>query len=54
MKKLLKNWKTTLAGLAAIVTGAALIAKGQLIEGIAAITTGLGLSAAKDFDKTGL
>jgi hypothetical protein len=49
-----RNWKTTFFGLASIVTGVALILKGQTIEGITAITTGLGLGVAKDYDKTGL
>jgi len=49
-----RNWKTTFFGLASIVSGVALILKGQMIEGITAITTGLGLGVAKDFDKTGL
>ena len=54
MKKLFKNWKTTFFGLASIVSGVALILKGQMIEGVTAITTGLGLGVAKDYDKTGL
>jgi hypothetical protein len=43
-----RNWKTT------FFSGVALIIKGQLVEGITAITTGLGLGVAKDFDKTGI
>jgi len=54
MKKLLKNWKTTFFGFATIVGGVAAIIKGDLISGITAIGAGLGLGAAKDFDKTGL
>jgi len=49
-----RSWKTTFFGLASIVSGVALILKGQMIEGITAITTGLGLGVAKDYDKTGL
>ena len=49
-----KNWKTSFFGFSAIVSGAALIIKGDVIGGITAIATGLGLSAAKDYDKTGL
>jgi hypothetical protein len=49
-----RNWKTTFFGLASLISGVALILKGQMIEGITAITTGLGLGVAKDFDKTGL
>ena len=43
-----KNWKTTFFGIASIISGIALIMKGQTIEGITAITTGLGLGVAKD------
>ena len=43
-----KNWKTTFFGIASIVSGVALILKGNTIEGITAITTGLGLGVAKD------
>lgn len=49
-----KNWKTTLFGLSAILSGVAMIVKGQPAEGIAAILSGIGLTTAKDFDKTGL
>lgn len=49
-----KNWKTTLFGLSAILSGIAMIVKGQPAEGITAILSGLGLTTAKDFDKTGL
>ena len=54
MKKLFKNWKTTFFGFATIIGGVAAILKGDLVSGITAIGAGLGLSAAKDFDKTGL
>ena len=43
-----KNWKTTFFGIASLISGVALIMKGQTIEGITAITTGLGLGMAKD------
>lgn len=49
-----RNWKTTFFGFTSVVTGIALILKGSIVEGITAITTGLGLTVAKDFDKTGL
>jgi hypothetical protein len=49
-----KNWKTTFFGFSAVISGAALIIKGDILGGITAIATGLGLTAAKDFDKTGL
>ena len=46
-----KNWKTTFFGLASVISGVALILKGQMIEGLTAITAGLGLGAAKDHDE---
>jgi hypothetical protein len=49
-----RNWKTTIFGLSAILSGIAMIVKGQPAEGITAILSGLGLAAAKDYDKTGL
>lgn len=54
MKKALKNWKTTFFGFATIVGGVAAILKGDLVTGITTIGAGLGLAAAKDYDKTGL
>lgn len=45
-----KNWKTTFFGIASVISGLALVLKGQIVEGITAITAGLGLGAAKDFD----
>ena len=45
-----KNWKTTFFGIASVISGLALVLKGQLVEGFTAITAGLGLGAAKDFD----
>ena len=48
MKKLFKNWKTTFFGLTTIATGVMMIMKGHVTEGITAISTGLGLAAAKD------
>lgn len=54
MKKIFKNWKTTIAGIATVATGVSLVVSGHLVEGISAILTGLGLTAAKDFDKTGV
>jgi len=50
MAKKPKNWKTTFFGLASVISGVALIMKGQLIEGVTAITAGLGLGVAKDHD----
>lgn len=54
MKKLLKNWKTTFFGFATIVGGIAAILKGDLVTGITTIGAGLGLTAAKDLDQTGI
>jgi hypothetical protein len=54
MKKLFKNWKTTFFGFATIIGGVAAILKGDLVTGISTLGAGLGLTAAKDFDKTGL
>lgn len=46
-----KSWKTTFFGFASLVSGVAFILKGQVVEGITAITTALGLSFAKDYDQ---
>ena len=51
MKNIFKNWKTTFFGLTAVLSGAALIIKGQLAEGITAVLAGLGLSVSKDHDQ---
>lgn len=48
-----KNWKTTLSGLGAIVSGIALIVKGDIAGGVTAVITGIGLVAAKDSNVTG-
>jgi hypothetical protein len=45
-----KNFKTTLAGLGSVITGIVMIVKGNVIEGVTAITTGIGLVLAKDHD----
>jgi len=47
-----KNWKTSLFGLGAILTGVATIFKGDAVTGVTTILTGLGLVAAKDSEKT--
>lgn len=44
----MKNWKTTLAGIASIITGISLIINGQLTEGVSAIVAGIGLIFATD------
>ena len=46
-----KNWKTSLAGLGAIVTGIATVLKGDIVGGVTAVITGVGLIGAKDYDK---
>lgn len=48
-----KSWKTTLAGLGSVLTGTALIIKGDPVAGVSVILTGLGLIQAKDHDVTG-
>lgn len=48
-----KNWKTTLAGAAAIVAGISLVVNGQMEAGVASIVTGIGLLFAKDNNVTG-
>lgn len=48
-----KNWKTTLSGIGAVITGVATIVKGDVITGVSVIITGLGLVGAKDYDVTG-
>jgi hypothetical protein len=43
-----KNWKTTFFGFSTIVTGIACIIKGNVLEGLTAISAGFGLGVAKD------
>ena len=45
---MLKNWKTSLFGVGAIITGIAQIAKGDTVGGLTAIISGFGLFHAKD------
>ena len=45
------NWKTTFFGFASLISGISFILKGQVVEGITAITTALGLTFAKDYDQ---
>jgi hypothetical protein len=45
-----KNWKTSLFGLGAFITGIATIIKGDIVGGVTGILTGLGLFVAKDGD----
>lgn len=51
----MKNWKTTLAGLASIIVGISTIVNHpeQLEAGTAAITLGFGLLFAKDNNVSG-
>lgn len=51
MKKILKNWKTSLFGLGSIITGTALMLAGKMVEGIGLITTGISGMLAKDSDQ---
>ena len=48
-----KNWKTTLAGLGAVLTGVATVVKGDIVGGVSDIIAGVGLFGAKDYDVTG-
>lgn len=48
---MIKNWKTSLFGLGALITGIATIVKGDIVAGITAILGAFGLFAAKDADK---
>ena len=50
MKTIFSNWKTTFFGITTILSGVALIMKGNAGEGIAVILGGLGLTVARDHD----
>jgi hypothetical protein len=50
MKGIIKNWKTSLFGLGALITGIAQIVSGDTPTGVIAILTALGLISAKDHD----
>lgn len=50
MKSIFKNWKTTFFGITTVLSGVALIIKGQPAEGIATVLAGLGLAVARDHD----
>lgn len=47
----LTNWKTTLAGIASIITGIVSIVNGNMQVGISTIIVGLGLIMGKDYNK---
>lgn len=52
----LKNWKTSLAGIAVIITAVSGFVNGAIgtTELMVALVTGLGLIIGKDFNVTGL
>lgn len=50
MKGIIKNWKTTLFGVGALITAIAQIVSGDKVNGIIAVCTALGLISAKDHD----
>jgi hypothetical protein len=47
-----KNWKTSLFGLGALITGVAQVAKGDVPGGVTSILSGFGLFAAQDSTKS--
>jgi uncharacterized membrane protein HdeD (DUF308 family) len=51
----MKNWKTTLTGIASIITGIALFVNhpGEIEAALAAVTLGFGLIFAKDNNVSG-
>jgi len=49
-----KNWKTSLFGIGALITGIAQVVKGDIPGGITAILGGFGLLHAKDASNNGL
>jgi hypothetical protein len=50
MKKIRKNWKTTIVGISTIFSGVASIVKGDLHTGCSLIVSGVGFLFAKDYD----
>ena len=56
MKKLLKNWKTTSAGVLSIAGGIFLYVndKSKFMESLTAIMAGIGFLFSKDHDQTGV
>lgn len=50
MKGIIKNWKTTLFSVGALITAIAQIVSGDKVNGIIAVCTALGLISAKDYD----
>lgn len=50
----LKNWKTTVSGISAIITGlVSIVVQKNIVEGVSAIVAGVGLISAKDHNVTG-
>lgn len=51
----MKNWKTTLAGIASIIGGISIFVNhpGQIEQAFAAVSLGIGLLFAKDHNVTG-
>ena len=47
---MIKNWKTSLFGLSAILGGLATFFKGDVATAVTAIISGIGLLFAKDFN----
>jgi len=52
--KIFRNWKTTVAGIAAILGGVKIyITTGNINEALTSLIAGMGLLFAKDHDVTG-
>ncbi len=56
MKNIVRNWKTTSAGIISIATGISIYVSdnSKMLEALSFILTGVGLILAKDNDQTGL
>jgi len=50
MKKIIRNWKTSLGGVSMILSGVVMVASKQTAEGVTAIIGGISLIFAKDAD----
>lgn len=48
MKRITNNWKTSLGGVATILTGIVMLANKNTAEGVTAIITGISLLFSKD------
>jgi len=51
---MMKNWKTTIVGVATIIGGIGLYFQGNTEGAVTAILGGIGLLLAKDHDTTGI